>query len=219
MSHASKMTAAHMVAFALSISALILRPGAFIPAQQRGGSAPAPNPAGRIRSDQVRIIERESTLNEMKALPGGERRSPGELATLKQVGEDFARLQILNNEMTEMASKGGALEYKLFAGKAAETHKRAVRLKNNLVLPEAKQVDGNNSSRNQAKLQGAVAEEDIKAMISTLAERIKSFIANPYFRTPHLINPQHAEAASLDLRSVIEISNAVRKSTEKLKGR
>jgi hypothetical protein len=191
---------------------LMLLMAHFILGQQRRPSPPPRiNPVKVVRERQARTIERESLLNESK------KRSDDELApldqrTFKQASEDFVRLQVLNNQLTEAVSSTAiALDYKLIANKAAEINKRANRLRGNLVLPKLE--DG---GKRPQKNESAPESGQIKTLLLTLNDRIKSFVSNPYFQSPGVIDIKQQTAARLDLESIIELSRSIRKSAEKL---
>lgn len=208
------VTTRRVIAYVVSILMFMPCPAASVAGQQRRGPS-APSPGERIRSDQTRIIERESIRSEMKA-SANPKRDPAETATLKQMSEDFTRLQLLNGELMKAASNNGApLDYKWLVAGATEVHKRAARLRNNLVLGGGEKAGGKNQRRLE-KLPDAATDKDVRTLILALGERINSFVTNPYFKIPLTVNPQHIEAASRDLRSIIEISKEAGKVADKL---
>ncbi|HVF86329.1 MAG TPA: hypothetical protein VM866_02010 [Pyrinomonadaceae bacterium] len=205
-------TTRRTVALTVGAITFVIAQGTLVVAQQRGTSAT--NPAERMRSNQTRIVERESIKSDMKA-SADPKRGTEELATLKQVGEDFTRIQTINNELTRQVAAGGGIDYKLIASRVAEINRRAARLKSNLVLPrldESREQDASGRQKNH----GTVGAEGMKAALLILGDRITSFTSNPYFTMPQVVDAKRLAAARRDLEAVIQLSKDIRKSAERL---
>jgi hypothetical protein len=127
-----------------------------------------------------------------------------------QISEDFMRIQVLNNSLALMVSRGGPLDLKLVIKSAAEIRKRAARLKDNLALP-APEKDSRNS-----KTEIGEEPEQLKASLSALDELVLRFVGNPGFQSVNVVDAQLSVQARRDLEGIIALSDQVRKSSEKL---
>jgi len=139
-----------------------------------------------------------------------ERREP-KLA-VAQIREDFVRIQIVNNDLAQAVSRRGGLDLKVIANQASEIKKRAGRLKENLVLPEIEEV----FERSRPEEAGAEAGQ-LKSSLHTLDRLILEFVNNPIFKEAHIVDVQLSAKARRDLEDIIEVSDRVKKSSEKLK--
>lgn len=140
---------------------------------------------------------------------------------LKQINEDYERLQVANNLLLRAASGKQATDYKLISDTAAEIKKRAARLKENLSFPEP---EGDEEGRkNHVAADGGVdasqakAVEGVKASVNALDALIVSFVTNPLFqsKTP-VVDARLAAKASRDLKDIIELCTNLRKNADKL---
>ena len=58
--------------------------------------------------------------------------------------------------------------------------------------------------------------KELRDMLSKLDSRIVSFVTNPYFRHPKVLDNELITRASRDLETIIELSRSIRKSAESL---
>jgi len=132
------------------------------------------------------------------------------ISLFPQVQEDFRRLQIVNNEMMQTVFVAKSLDYRLILTSTEEIKRRALRLRQNLMLPRI--------SRNEEdqKFHEASGYQQLKASLLLLDRSIMSFVTNPLFKLPNVIDPKLAETATVDLGSIIKFSDAVRKDAGKL---
>lgn len=128
---------------------------------------------------------------------------------LAQIREDFVRIQVVNNELADAVSRGGALDLKFVAKSVSDIRKRAERLKDNLVLPEFESAFVVPDARGSAEAQ-------LKSSLVTLKELIREFVANPLFEKANLVDLQLAAKARRDLDDIIDVSNRVKKSSAEL---
>lgn len=133
-----------------------------------------------------------------------------QVSTFHQVQEDFTNIQVVNNKMLKTVFLDKALDYKLISATAEEIRKRALRLKTNLVLPK---VDSKEKGQGD---QAPSDDEQLKAALLTLDRSIMSFVTNPVFKMPNVIDPTLAAKAGRDLDSIIEFSVAIRKNVRNL---
>jgi hypothetical protein len=127
-----------------------------------------------------------------------------QVSSFAQIREDFTRLQLINNEMMQTVFVKGNVDRKLIAATTAEINKRAVRLNAILVLPL---VD--DKLKNQ-KLEDADA--GLQAALMVLDGRIMSFVSNPLFKHPNVVEAQNALKARSDLNLIIRLSEQLKTS-------
>lgn len=130
-------------------------------------------------------------------------------AVIAQVKQDFERIQVARNEIVRTIGKG--LDYKFVTEVTGEIKKRASRLEGNLALPEAEEDE------KRVVTQGELNEDQIKVALQMICDRIESFVKNPLFETPGVLDVMHSTKASSDLESILTLSVTVRKSAERLK--
>jgi len=110
-----------------------------------------------------------------------------------QIREDFTRIQLINNEMMQTVFVQKNIDKKLIAATSAEINKRATRLKENLVLPR---VDEKSSDQ---KPESVANYSQLQARLLALDTSITSFVANPLFKEPKVIDQLLAVKARRDL--------------------
>jgi hypothetical protein len=168
---------------------------------RRGGSAER----ARAKEADLQHYNREMTLRNLgKNQPLSEQQQK---LALKQIKEDFERLQAVNNEMMRTVSANEPLDYKGISGTLAEINKRAKRLKINLRMAD---------DETGGALQGAPEGGELKQSLYKLDSVIMSFVTSPLFQNTNVINTSLRSKAGRDLEGIIEMSQAVRKSAEKL---
>jgi hypothetical protein len=169
---------------------------------QIGPMGSGPGLSGRDRDLNTREAE-------MSSLERGNRpaakRDPQLI--LAEVNEDFARLREIDEDMKAMLASTNALNYKHVAESSAEVKKRAARLKTNLSLPAAK-----DDKRPKVQSPG----EDLKPALTALEGLINSFLTNPVFSDTGAVDTKQAAKAKLDLDDILELSEKLRKSAEKM---
>jgi hypothetical protein len=200
----------------LAVAILLLLP-ASISAQQRerpSGTA-RPSPTGGRVPEQPRlpsVRERQFKVVEMEREAARARTPEEEKLALTQIAEDFEKLQVINNRMMGATMRAVAPDYARVAETTAEIKKRAHRIKDNLRLPKvAAAKDEKGFSYKKAQ-----DTEVMKANLLALDGSIMSFIKNPIFTNPGVVNVEQAEKASRGLETIIELSNLISKDAEKL---
>ena len=129
-----------------------------------------------------------------------------QISLFAQIREDFTRLQVINNEMMRIVFENGNIDRKLIAETTAEINKRAVRLSANLALP---QID---DKAKKQKSDDVRKDINLQAGLLALDRCIMSFIANPLFRQPNVVDSQDALKARDDLNLIILFSEQLKKS-------
>jgi hypothetical protein len=167
----------------------------------------APNGTGPGLSGRDRDInQREADIaNLERGSKPGEKRDPQMI--LAEVNEDFSRLREIDEDLKVVLSSKNALDYKHIAESAAEVKKRATRLKANLTLSAVK-----DDKRQKIQNPG----DDLKPSLTTLEGLISSFLKNPIFSDTGALDNQMAGRAKHDLDDMLELSEKLRKSAEKM---
>jgi hypothetical protein len=126
-----------------------------------------------------------------------------QISLFAQIREDFTRLQVINNEMMQKVFVESKVDQKLIAATTAEINKRASRLSHNLVLPKIDDKQANQKSNDSRN-------DSLQARLLALDHRIMSFISNPLFKQPNIVDPQHALEARSDLNQIIRLSEQLK---------
>ncbi len=128
-----------------------------------------------------------------------------------QIREDYKQIQVVNNDLALVVSKGGALDLKYVEKAVAEIKKRAGRLKENLMLPDDQILS------EREKTVARTEAEQLKHSLVALDNLVMAFVNNPIFDQPKTVDVQMAVKARRALEGIIEVSDQIKKSGEKLK--
>jgi hypothetical protein len=198
------------LARALASAVLVLSAAAAASARQ---FAPAPSARRNMEAERIR----EQQKRELELRRGGEEagRPPDERAVkaaVKQLGEDFRRIQVIRNEVARALVAGAPLDYGRVSEQAAEVRKRALRMQTYLALHDPKAEE----KQQHAAEAAAPGEAELKGALVRLCKRIDSFVANPRFTSPGVVNVEGNARAERDLREIISLSAAVREGAGRL---
>ena len=127
-----------------------------------------------------------------------------QVSLFAQIREDFTRLQVVNNEMMQTVFVKKNVDRKSIAATTAEINKRATRLSENLVLPRL-----DDKAKNQ-KRDDAGNDSGLQAGLLKLDRCIMSFIGNPLFKQPDVVDAQLALKARRDLDLIIRLSKQLK---------
>jgi len=127
-----------------------------------------------------------------------------QVSLFAQIREDFTRLQVVNNEMMQTVFVKKNVDRKSIAATTAEINKRATRLSENLVLPRL-----DDKAKNQ-KRDDAGNDSGLQAGLLKLDRCIMSFISNPLFKQPNVVDAQLALKARRDLDQIIRLSKQLK---------
>jgi hypothetical protein len=164
-----------------------------------------------LKREQREREVREANLRNAEAKVAIERVDQKRVeAAIKQVKDDFKRIQVVRNEMVRGLLADKPLDYKLVADEAEEIHKRADRLKTYLMPPIP---DGN---KQHDKGQIEFNNDEMKDALVRLCNLIAGFIDNPVLKTPDKVDVEQSARAGGDLLSIIELSSNIKRSAEKL---
>jgi hypothetical protein len=196
------------------ISVLLVGTGAAL-AQGAPGGAGAPavvDPKGETHSQ----MNREAALRSAEIRSVGGRMDSRQLAAaIDQTKQDFKRIQLIRNDVIDYLVAKKPLDYKLVSEQAAEINKRANRLKTFLMpsAPVEKEADKEKDAAQHADYDG----EQLKGALVKLCNTIYSFTGNPMFKDPATVDIQKAASAGGDLLAIIELSDNVKRSADRLK--
>lgn len=166
-------------------------------------------PADPVQRELQRRFESEAIERALAARP----RRPSDRERrimLAQIKEDFLRIQIIDDNLKDQAARADAIDLKLVARSASEIKRRAVRLKDNLSLPEVSTV---------SELQNAGVDAgpvQLRSLLSSLSKSINEFVENPLFESARVVDARLSRQARRDLQQIINLSKQIRKTTERL---
>ena len=194
-----------VAALALSLHALCRAQGTGTPI-----TGPRVDPAvERIRDEQQRQM----------ALRSGGRRDadahPDERAVkaaAEQLNDDFKRVQVIRNDIARAVTSGSALDYRRVSEEAGEVRKRSVRMQTLLALREGEDADKQKHGDEEV----AYDEARLKGALVRLCHRIDSFVANPRFKAPGVVDVDATTKAARDLREMIDLSQKIKGDAERL---
>lgn len=175
----------------------------------------APAPSSRRDPDMDRI--RDQQKREMQLRRGtGEAGHPTDeravKAAVKQLGEDFRRIQVIRNDVARSLVAGATLDYGRVSEQAAEVRKRALRMQAYLALqqqPKGSEIFPDEVTR-------APGEAELKGALVRLCKRIDSFVENPRFKSPDVLDVGANAKARRDLWEIISLSGGVKESADRL---
>lgn len=198
---------------ALAAAALLLSLHAVCLAQGPGVSVPRVDPAvERIRDEQQR---------QMVLRSGGRRGEDAHVdekavkAAAEKLNEDFKRVQVIRNELARAVTSGSALDYKHVSEEAAEVRKRSLRMQTYLALREEADAAKQQHEETDADAD-ALDEKSLRGSLVQLCHRIDSFVANPRFKSPDVVNVDANAKAARDLREIIALSRQIKGGAERL---
>ena len=158
-----------------------------------------------LREANARELRRRAIEEELGKPARRELRKPS-----VQVADDFLRLQVVNDDLAQAVSRGGAPDFRFVAKSASEIRKLGGRLKLGLMLPEPK-------GGSRYSLVGVVEDVgQLKALLAALDKLIVGFARNPYFKEMKVFNVELSSQAGRDLEEIIALSERIKKSSEKL---
>ncbi|MDQ3918781.1 MAG: hypothetical protein M3348_09920 [Acidobacteriota bacterium] len=214
MSFEREITFPKMLGRSLSAAVFVLSLQTLCAAQAAGTpivGAPRVDPAvERIRDEQQRQMALRSGGRHEEGEPVDERTLK---AAAEQLNSDFKRVQVIRNELARAVTSGAPLDFRRVSDGAAEVKKRSQRMQTYLALRE----EGDASKHQQAETDAAALDEPrLREELARLCKRIDSFVANPRFKSPDVVNVDANAKAARDLREMIALSERVRASAERL---
>lgn len=184
---------------------------------------PSPNrpegPAARAEAIRRERDERQTRDLKLRSVesPGRTKpavEDPSQRVIYEQVSEDFHRLQLVNNEMMQAtfpAKSAYTPDSNYISKSTDEMHKRAKRLLTNLRLPETELKEQKPANEDIANA------NQLKSALLALDSLVMSFIGNPTFKHPNVVDVVESVRAKRDLLGIIELSRRIKQHSEKLK--
>jgi hypothetical protein len=191
-----------VIAFASAFSPLVFCQSAEI---EKAKQAEIDRRAGE---NERRLATLELRMAEVRRPP--ERRRDSKLA-YAQIREDYKQLQVVNNELARQVSAAHTLNFDYIEKSVSEINKRAARLKENMGLPEAKDL------AERSRSEAVEAAKQLNSSLVVLDNLVMEFVNSPIFEQPKTVDVQIATKARRALEGIIEISDRIKKSSEKLK--
>ena len=131
---------------------------------------------------------------------------------LAEVNEDLERLRAINDEFKRASSSSESLNYKSIAENSVEIKKRGTRLRADLAgLPKP------DKEEKHSKQNIPSDEPEMRSLLSTVNTVMTGFLANPVFSDMGALDNQLALKARIDLDYLIELSDVIKKGSEKLR--
>ncbi|HUE82871.1 MAG TPA: hypothetical protein VMM84_12230 [Pyrinomonadaceae bacterium] len=174
-------------------------------------------PGERLRRERHERQMAEMELRSVEKL-GKDRpaEKPPERLLYEQITEDFQRMQEVNNEMMRavfQAAPGNpsnTIDFKHLLSALTEINKRASRLKTNLRLPKE-------DERPPETTLNITTIAQLKSSLLMLDDLIMSFIDNPTFENPGVVDVEQSAKARRDLEGIVAHSRLIKERAEKLK--
>jgi hypothetical protein len=187
---------------------------ALIPAFVVTASAQRGRP-GRSNPDATRATINDETFRELMKMERENRNPAGDnsevtRALLKQTSDDFKAIQNINNKMMAEVYATETVDYERTSAAIAQINTKAIRLKNNLSLPNPQDVKKNDLTVSGVK--------EFKSALLLMDHSIMRFVNNPIFQKPNLVEIESATRASQDLAEIITLSATLKKIADNLKG-
>jgi hypothetical protein len=130
---------------------------------------------------------------------------------LAEVNKDLERLRAINDEFKRVTSSSESLNYKSLAENSAEIKKRGNRLKANLAgLPKP------GKEEKHPKQNIPSDEPEMRSLLSTVNTVMTGFLTNPVFSDMGWLDNRLALKARIDLDYLIDVSDVIKKGSEKL---
>ncbi|MEJ7578192.1 MAG: hypothetical protein WKF74_14450 [Pyrinomonadaceae bacterium] len=166
-----------------------------------------------LSSRDTELLNREMDLRNAERRVPSRSNSRERRFIIEKNKENFARIQILNNEIKRMTISGNAPDYGRISALAAEVKRRANELKMYLGLPQSDNSPKNQSSQQPEQLD----ESQFKTLVLKLDQNISNFVTNPLFRNAQVNDIHHSNRASRDLESIIELSNSLNRTSKRMR--
>lgn len=183
-------------------------------AQQRPRVGDREGPLERMRRERQARHERERDFKVLEDLGKSKpREEKNQRVTYERIRQDFRRLQITHNEMmaTTFSGKSPKVDAGYISKATAEINKRASSLKTYLRLPSP------NEDEQKPEAPDISSTEQLKSSLFTLDDLVVSFVTNPTFETPGVVNVEQSAKAARDLDGIINLSRKIKQGADRLK--
>ncbi|HJS51020.1 MAG TPA: hypothetical protein VJ781_03900 [Pyrinomonadaceae bacterium] len=186
-----------------------LTAAAFYVAAAQAKPSPSTNPLGPFSES----IERRLREQDLRSLPQRLRarrvRTITDPHLIKQMNEDFVRIQTIRAEAVRVIAAGALFDLKKLEKDSDEIRKRASRLRDSLALSEE-------SSRTRPGRR-ILTIESVNDAVYDLCIEISRFTENPMFKANGVYTVRDAGEASKALDTVIDLAGDTAKAVERLR--
>lgn len=172
----------------------------------------SPDPFRDMRERRQREAQLRSV--ETRLRESARRRGVAAEAALKQVNEDFARIQVLHNEIVRDLSAHSVPDRRLVAEAAAEIHKRAMRLKK-FLLPDGLEATPKETPKEMKEQRAEPTDDQMRDALVKLCRRIENFVENPMFNASGVVDVEQSARAGSDLLRIIQLSDSIKRESSK----
>ena len=195
----------------ITLSSLLLLSGFYAPTLLAQRDAMRP-PAVLVRAKEINEAERDRDLKAVPKVPPVSDKELQKLraSLMKQLGNDFRNLQIVDNEMMSEAVASKELNYERLTRQVTQIKARASSLKSNLALPEAPAAASRKDQPDN------VSDQVLRAQLDSLDKSIRDFVTNPIFRDPRVLDVNLSLQASQNLRNIVDLSDEIKRNASKL---
>ena len=126
-----------------------------------------------------------------------------------EIKKDLESLQAGYNQIVLAMAANKSQDDDQILNAVVEIKHCSTRLKHNLALPQPKD--------DQTEAPAEATTTQTEAPLMTLRKHIYSFVMNPLFESPAVLDVEHAKNASRDLERIIEVSDSISKQNGKKK--
>ena len=166
------------------------------------------DPEFEQRQRDLRLVDKMMRPETTKTTKATKRRDPKVVAA--ELEEEFTRLQVLNNDLTEAVSGSAPLNLEFVVKSTAELVERSRRLGENLGHPEPEK------GSKPPKLEPLTDVEQLKRALATLDKLITEFAQNPLFKEANTRDAELFVKARRDLAEIIALSEHLKKNAAEL---
>jgi hypothetical protein len=175
-------------------------------AQTRAEQQRGIDPEMEQRQRDLKLLDK--TMRAREITPTVKRRDPKVVSA--EIEEDFARIQVVNNDLGEAASSSVPLNLEFVVKSTAELAERTKRLGENLGHAEPEK------GSKPPKLEPVTNVEQLKAELETLDKLIVDFTHNPLFTDASTRDAELLVKARRDLAEIFALSDHLKKNVEDL---
>jgi hypothetical protein len=163
-------------------------------------------------SDPQNMQNREWALGHVKEEINShfKRESKPSLPTIR---DDFRRLQIVDNELMRRVFVQNLFDADQIRASVSEIKKHASRLRASISFGEPT-VEASNKNSNQVRPERTAAGEvqNLSAMLLQMDQAVMSFVNNPLFQQPKVLDSKLALQAGKDLDQVLQLTERLHRS-------
>jgi hypothetical protein len=168
-----------------------------------------PGTPASVRPPSIR--QRSILMRQMETEAAQPRTPEEEQLAMSQIADDYTNIQVINNKMMGTVIPSTAPDFKYIGSTISEIRKRADRLHLNLRLskPDGEKVE-------RPKYKPATDLLSLKAALLALDRAIMSFVQNPVFKNPDVLDVKQVSQLVVDLETILGFTKELNRDVEKL---